>query len=94
MNVENYFFEGGLGEDEEGGGIDPHPGTAQPDLESGQHKPLAEEYIWTANDANANARVLYTRPQANERIEPHYFRRDFTLGAVPREGPSIREQVP
>ena len=47
--------------------------------------PLPEEYIWTANDANANDKVLYTRPAANERIEPHFFRRSFTVGAVPRE---------
>lgn len=49
------------------------------------HTPLAEDYIWTANDANANDKVLYTRPKADERIEPHYFRRTFNLGAVPRQ---------
>jgi alpha-L-rhamnosidase len=56
-----------------------------PVLESSRHTPLPEEYIWTANDANANDKVLYTRPAANERIEPHYFRRSFTVTAVPRE---------
>ena len=35
------------------------------------------------DDAKANDKVVYTRPNANERIEPHYFRRQFTVGAVP-----------
>ncbi|MDP9051195.1 MAG: alpha-L-rhamnosidase [Acidobacteriota bacterium] len=55
------------------------------DLESARHRPLPEEYIWTANDANANDKVVYTRPNATERIEPHYFRRQFTVAAVPAE---------
>jgi alpha-L-rhamnosidase len=65
--------------------LDPTKSIGEPALESSLHKPLAEEYIWTANDANADSKVLYTRPEANERIEPHYFRRNFTVSAVPRE---------
>jgi alpha-L-rhamnosidase len=64
--------------------LDPTRAIAHPVLESSIHTPLAEEYIWTANDANANDKVLYTRPKANEAIEPHYFRRTFNLDAVPR----------
>ncbi len=63
--------------------LDPTRDIQAPALESARHKPLAEEYIWTADDANANDKVVYTRPNANERIEPHYFRRQFTVGAVP-----------
>ncbi len=63
--------------------LDPTRGLGQPVLESSRHQPLPEEYIWTANDAGANDKVLYTRPAANERTEPHYFRRTFTVAAVP-----------
>jgi hypothetical protein len=63
--------------------LDPTRGLGQPALESSTHQPLPEEYIWTANDADANDKVLYTRPAANERTEPHYFRRIFTVAAVP-----------
>ena len=63
--------------------LDPTRDIQRPALESAQHKPLSEEYIWTADDANANDKVVYTRPNANERIEPHYFRRQFRVGAVP-----------
>jgi hypothetical protein len=64
--------------------LDPTKNLGSPVLESSVHQPLPEEYIWTANDANANDKVLYTRPTANERIEPHFFRRSFTVAAVPR----------
>ena len=63
--------------------LDPTRDIQQPALESARHKPLPEEYIWTADDANANDKVVYTRPNANERIEPHYFRRQFPVKAVP-----------
>ena len=59
--------------------LDPTRDIQRPPLESAQHQPLPEEYIWTADDANANDKVLYTRPNANERTEPHYFRRQFTV---------------
>ena len=65
--------------------LDPTKNVGPPVLESSTHQPLAEEYIWTANDATADARVLYTRPQANERIEPHFFRKSFTVAAGTHE---------
>ncbi len=65
--------------------LDPTVNVGPPVLESSRHTPLPEEYIWTANDANTNDKVLYTRPAADERIEAHYFRRRFTVAAVPRE---------
>ncbi len=63
--------------------LDPTKDIAQPALESARHKPVPEEYIWTADDANANDKVVYTRPNANERIEPHYFRRRFPVAVAP-----------
>ncbi|HWB33252.1 MAG TPA: alpha-L-rhamnosidase C-terminal domain-containing protein [Acidobacteriaceae bacterium] len=65
--------------------LDPTKAVTQPAMESAVHTPLKEEYIWTANDANSSDKVLYKRPKANERIEPHYFRRKFTVSAVPQE---------
>ena len=65
--------------------LDPTRSIAQPLLESSIHTPLKEEYIWTANGTNANDKVLYTRPRADEAIEPHYFRRKFDVSAVPSE---------
>jgi hypothetical protein len=65
--------------------LDPTKSVGEPKLESSMHAPLKEEYIWTANSANVNDKVLYTRPAADERIEPHFFRRSFTVAAVPRE---------
>lgn len=63
--------------------LDPTRAVTEPRLESTMHKPLPEEYIWTANTSNTNDKVLYTRPAANEHIEPHYLRRQFHLSAVP-----------
>jgi alpha-L-rhamnosidase len=63
--------------------LDPTRSIASPDLESAHHQPLPEQYIWTANDAESNDRVLYTRPKISERIEPHFFRRTFTIAQVP-----------
>ena len=65
--------------------LDPTVNVGAPILESSLHTPLAEEYIWTANDAAVNAKVIYDRPKANERIEPHFFRRRFTVASVPAE---------
>ena len=53
--------------------LDPTRGITKPELESARHKPLAEEYIWTANAANADAKLVYTFPGVMERTEPHYF---------------------
>ena len=65
--------------------LDPTRNMTEHKLESSMHQSLPEEYIWTANSANANDKVLYTRPSANERVEPHYFRRQFTVSSVPKE---------
>jgi hypothetical protein len=58
--------------------LDPTRSIAQPALESSRHKPLAEEYIWTASGARAGA-------NANRGTEPHYFLRHFAVGAVPQQ---------
>jgi hypothetical protein len=65
--------------------LDPTVNVGRPVLESSLHKPLAEEYIWTADAVDVDAKVLYTRPRADERIEPHYFRRNFRVATVPPE---------
>jgi alpha-L-rhamnosidase len=65
--------------------LDPTRGMKAPALESARHTPLAEEYIWTANDAAANAKLIYTFPKVTEQTEPHYFRDKFAVGAVPKE---------
>lgn len=58
--------------------LDPTRSIAQPALESSRHKPLAEEFIWTASGASAGA-------NANKGTEPHCFLRRFTVGAVPQD---------
>ena len=65
--------------------LDPTRGITKHDLESSRHTPLLEEYIWTASGAGASDKVLYTRPSAVERIEPHYFRRTFQVASVPAQ---------
>jgi alpha-L-rhamnosidase len=65
--------------------LDPTRGVTKPVLESSRHTPLQEEYIWTANDTDADAKVIYDRPKGAERTEPHYFREQFGVGAVPKE---------
>jgi hypothetical protein len=65
--------------------LDPTRDLTQPALDSIQHQPLPEEYIWTAGDAAANAKLVYTFPKITEQTEPHYFRRSFQLSAVPKD---------
>jgi len=64
--------------------LDPTRGITQPALESSRHQPLPEEYIWTANDTSANAKVIYNFPKVTEQTEPHYFRKRFDVAAVPQ----------
>ena len=59
--------------------------TGKPDLESSRHKPVTEEYIWTADDTARDAKIVYTFPAVTEQTEPHYFRDRFTITAVPKE---------
>jgi alpha-L-rhamnosidase len=65
--------------------LDPTRAVTQPVLESSRHTPLPEEYIWTANDQAADAKVIYEFPGAMEQTEPHYFRERFEVQAVPKE---------
>ncbi len=65
--------------------LDPARDVARPVLEKDVHTPLPEEYIWTATDTNANAKLVYTFPGIAERTEPHYFRAHFKVGQVPQE---------
>ena len=65
--------------------LDPTRDVARPVMEGSVHKPLPEEYIWTANDTSANAKVIYTFPGVMERTEPHYFRARFQITSVPAQ---------
>lgn len=63
--------------------LDPTRDVTQPVLESSRHAPLPEEYIWTANDAARDSKLVYTFPKVTEQTEPHYFREQFKVAAVP-----------
>jgi len=64
--------------------LDPTRNIAQPQLESATHKQLPEEYIWTQQDAVKSDVISYEGPGKNDDIQPHYFRRSFSLTSVPR----------
>src|SRR5215472_11247967 len=66
--------------------LDPARNIASPQLESGMHQPLSEQYIWTREDAvpeKPNINGSWTS-EGNTHLEPHYFRRSFAVGMVPR----------
>lgn len=66
--------------------LDPAARISHPVLESSIHKPLPEEYIWTAADPSVpGSEVLYKRPGMDEATEPHYFRTRFSIATVPAE---------
>src|ERR1700728_307107 len=65
--------------------LDPASNVASPILESAVHKPLPEEYIWTALEKAADGKLLYTFPGIAEQTEPHYFRAHFRVTTVPAE---------
>jgi len=65
--------------------LDPARAEATPRAVATFHKPLPEEYVWTADDA-----AVVTRPKEMAQIkrtdwksEPHYFRSSFTVKSVP-----------
>jgi len=64
--------------------IDPTRHIAAPQLELKTHKPLLEEYIWTQENAGKSAWLMsYENVKQTDMTEPHYFRRVFTLSALP-----------
>ncbi|HZY63884.1 MAG TPA: alpha-L-rhamnosidase C-terminal domain-containing protein [Edaphobacter sp.] len=64
--------------------LDPAYDISPPVLESSIHKPLPEEYIWTAADpAVPGSEILYARPGMMDATEPHYFRDQFSVSSVP-----------
>ena len=65
--------------------LDPTRNIASPQLESGMHQPLPEQYIWTREDAvpeKPNINGSWTS-EGNTHLEPHYFRRSFVVRTVP-----------
>lgn len=64
--------------------LDPTRTIASPRLIAKHHRPLREEYIWTANDAAASQRKIdFSYHDVNARTLPHYFRDTFKLTTVP-----------
>ena len=64
--------------------LDPTRNVTAPELESARHTAPAEEYIWTASDTAADAKIVYSFPGVLEKIEPHFFRAVFQVGSVPK----------
>ncbi|HTV10069.1 MAG TPA: alpha-L-rhamnosidase C-terminal domain-containing protein [Candidatus Aquilonibacter sp.] len=65
--------------------LDPTRNASSPILESSIHKPLPEQYIWTASDHPQNEKLIYTFPAITEQTEPHYFRSRFHIDTLPPE---------
>ena len=66
------------------GGLDPARNAAS--LSVPIRKKLPEEFIWTHGDAAALDPALQAKVRGqDDKIEPHYFRRSFIVGAVPKE---------
>ena len=66
------------------GALDPTSGIEHPRLESALHRPLPEEYIWTAGDAQALSKISYDWAKQSYKARPHFFRRTFTLASAPK----------
>jgi hypothetical protein len=66
--------------------LDPTRGIGSPQLESGMHQPLPEQYIWTREDAVPDKPDLKGNwiSEGNTHLEPHYFRRSFSMERVPQ----------
>lgn len=65
--------------------LDPTRNITEWQLESAIHTPLPEQYIWTREDAvpeNPDLKGSWTS-EGNTHLEPHYFRRSFTVSALP-----------
>jgi alpha-L-rhamnosidase len=65
--------------------LDPARDIASPQLESGIHQPLPEQYIWTRADAvpdKPDIKGAWTS-EGNTHLEPHYFRRSFQVNTAP-----------
>jgi hypothetical protein len=67
------------------GPLDPVADATGTPLQRDLHKPLPEQYIWTAPDTGAAStdQIKYVFPGVNEKTEPHYFRTTFKVDAIP-----------
>lgn len=63
--------------------LDPARDLAPSALESATHKPLLEQFIWTANGSAHSDNIDYSAPKLNEHTEPHFFRAHFRTGTRP-----------
>jgi alpha-L-rhamnosidase len=65
--------------------LDPTRALPSAQLESAMHRPLPEQYIWTRADAvsdKPDVKGAWTS-EGNTHLEPHYFRRSFSVNTVP-----------
>ena len=65
--------------------LDPSFAVSHHRLQSELHKPLPEQYIWTAGDASALAKVSYDANRPELRTAPHYFRHTFQVSSLPAQ---------
>jgi alpha-L-rhamnosidase len=63
--------------------IDPTATIARHRLESEMHRPLPEQYIWTAGDAVAAGKISYDWSKQDFKAAPHYFRHTFSVASAP-----------
>jgi alpha-L-rhamnosidase len=64
--------------------LDASRSVATPVLESSIHRPLPEQYVWTASEKK-NGKLVYVFPAITAETEPHHFRAHFHVDSVPRE---------
>ena len=67
------------------GPLDPARAEVSPHVVGEFHKPLPEEYIWTADDAAVvtRAKELSQIKRDDWKVEPHYFRSSFVVHEAP-----------
>lgn len=67
--------------------LDPTRDASGASLEGNVHRPLPEQYIWTAPDkpAGDTDRIAYIFPKVTEKTEPHFFRVIFDVQKVPAQ---------
>ena len=66
--------------------LDPARAEVSPRVVGTFHKPLPEEYVWTADDAAVvtRAKEMSQIKRDDWKVEPHYFRSSFTVRELPK----------
>jgi len=64
--------------------LDPARALPRSQLESARHRPLAAQYIWSGRDTGQSQHYnAAPEPNGNDQNTAHYFRRAFSVDAVP-----------